>query len=108
VNARLFWKALAVQAIAVIALFAVLVALPVPEDFFERWGAVTGPLAWLGCALVTARVLRLRQRPVLLAAVIGGVAGALVFLVASHAAGMAAALVVFAACCGLTSAPRHR
>ena len=47
VNARLFWKALAVQAVALIVLFAVLVALPFPDDFFERWGAVTGPLASL-------------------------------------------------------------
>ena len=96
VNARLFWKALAVQAVALIVLFAVLVALPLPDDFFERWGAVTGPLAWLACALVTGRLLRLP----LAAAIGGGVAGAVVFLVASHTAGMVAALLVFAACCG--------
>ena len=99
-DARLFWKALAVQAVALIALFAVLVALPLSQGFFERWGVVTGPLAWLGCTLVTARLLRLPPPTALLAAAIGGAAGALVFLLASHAAGMAAALVVFAACCG--------
>jgi hypothetical protein len=96
VNAPLFWKALAIQAVAVIAVFAVLVALPLPDGLFERWGIVTGPLAWLACALVTARVLGLPQRLVLAAAAGAGVAGALVFLVVSHAAGMAAALVVFA------------
>ena len=105
VNARLFWKALAVQAVALIVLFAVLVALPFPDDFFERWGAVTGPLAWLACALVTGRLLRLPQRVVLAAAIGGGVAGAVVFLVASHTAGMVAALLVFAACCGAGLTP---
>jgi hypothetical protein len=110
VNARRFWKALAVQAVVVIALFAVLGALPLPDDLFERWGVITGPLAWLGCALVTGRLLRLPQRLVLLAALAGGAVGAIVFLLGSHAAGMAAALLVFAACCGagLTPRPDHR
>ena len=37
-NSRLFWKALAVQAAAVAVLFGVLVALPLPDDFFEDVG----------------------------------------------------------------------
>ena len=105
---RLALKALAVQAAAVIVLFAALVALPLPGDFFERWGALSGPLAWLGCALVTARILGLAPAPVLLTAVGGGVAGAVVFVVASHAAGMVAALLVFGALCGALTPERAR
>jgi hypothetical protein len=100
VNARLFWKALGVQAAAVVVLFAILVALPLGEDFFDDWGFVVGPIAWLACSLVTARVLSLPLAYVLFAAVAGGVAGEIVLLVTSHWAGVVAALLVFAASCG--------
>ena len=100
VNAQLFWKALAAQAAAVLVLFAVLVALPFPEDFFERWGWLTGPVAWFGCALLTARILGLPERLVLFSAAVGGAAGAIVFLLVGHGAGLAAALLVFGAACG--------
>jgi hypothetical protein len=99
VNGTLFWKALAVQAVVVAVLFGLLVALPLGEDFFEDVGFVVGPLAWLACSVVTARVLSLPLGYVLFAALAGGVAGAIVLLVASHWAGMAAALLVFAASC---------
>ena len=108
-DVRLSFKALAVQSAAVIALFALLVALPLPGDFFERWGALTGPLAWAGCALVTARVLGLAPVPVLLAAIGGGIAGAVVFVLAGHTAGMVVALLVFGTACGtLTSSATPR
>jgi hypothetical protein len=99
VNARLFWKALGVQAAAVAVLFAILVAVPLGEDFFEDWGFVVGPIAWLICSLVTGRVLALAAAYVLFSAVAGGVAGAIVLLVTSHWPGMVAALLVFAASC---------
>ncbi|MBN1529120.1 MAG: hypothetical protein JW895_08665 [Thermoleophilaceae bacterium] len=98
-NSRLFWKSLAVQAVAVLLLFGVLVALPLPDDFFEDFGFVVGPLAWLACSAVTARVLQLPLAVALFAAVAGGVAGAIVLVVASHWAGMVAALLVFGASC---------
>jgi hypothetical protein len=100
VNARLFWKALGVQAAAVVVLSAILVALPLDEDFFDDWGFVVGPIAWFACSLVTARVLSLPLAYVLFAALAGGVAGEIVLLVTSHWAGVAAALLVFAASCG--------
>jgi hypothetical protein len=100
VNARLFWKSLGVQAAAVAVLFGILVALPLGDDFFDDWGFAVGPIAWLACSLLTARVLALPLAYVLFAAVAGGVAGTIVLLVASHWAGMAAALLVFAASCG--------
>jgi hypothetical protein len=100
VNARLFWKALGVQAAAVAVLFAVLLALPLGDDFFEDWGFISGPVAWLACSIVTARVLSLPVAYALFSAVAGGVAGVIVLLAASHLAGIAAALLVFAASCG--------
>jgi hypothetical protein len=100
VNARLFWKALGVQAAAVVVLSAILAALPLDEDFFDDWGFVVGPIAWFACSLVTARVLSLPLAYVLFAALAGGVAGEIVLLVTSHWAGVAAALLVFAASCG--------
>ncbi|MEA2332136.1 MAG: hypothetical protein QOH58_2274 [Thermoleophilaceae bacterium] len=98
-NARLFWKSLAVQAIAV-ALPFVLLGLALDREFFEDWGFVVGPVVWLACSMVTARVLALPAGYALFSAVAGGVAGAIVMLATSHIAGMAAALLVFAASCG--------
>ena len=98
-NARLFWKSLVVQAVAVAIPFAVL-GLALDKEFFEDWGWAVGPVVWLGCSLITARVLSLPRGYVLFSALAGGVAGTLVMLATSHLAGMAAALLVFAASCG--------
>jgi hypothetical protein len=99
VNARLFWKSLVVQAVAVAIPFAILGAA-LDRDFFEDWGWAVGPVVWLACSGVTARVLALPLGYVLFSAVAGGVAGLLVMLATSHLAGMGAALLVFAASCG--------
>ena len=98
-NARLFWKSLVVQAVAVAIPFAIL-GLALDRDFFEDWGWAVGPVVWLACSVVTARVLALPLGYVLFSAVAGGVAGAIVMLAASHLAGIGAALLVFAASCG--------
>ena len=98
-NARLFWKSLAVQAVVVAVPF-VLLALALDKSFFEDWGWLVGPVVWLACAAVTALILSMPLGYVLFSAVAGGVAGAIVFLVASHWAGMVAGLLVFAASCG--------
>jgi hypothetical protein len=99
VNARLFWISLAVQA-TVVAIPFVVLALTLDESFFEDWGWLAGPAVWLACSVATARILSLPLGYVLFSAAAGGVAGAIVFLVASHWAGMVAGLLVFAASCG--------
>ena len=96
-DSRLFWKSLAVQALFVGVLFAILVALPLGDDFFEDYGWATGPAAWFGCSLLTARVLDIPVGYVLFSAIAAGVCGAIVLLVATHWAGMVVALLVFAA-----------
>ena len=98
-DSSLFIRAAVVQALLVGALFVVLVALPLDSDFFEDYGWITGPAAWLACAAVAARILRLPRELALFAAVAGGVAGALVGLTLSHTAGLFVAVAVFAASC---------
>jgi len=97
-DTQTFWKALAVQTLAVAAL-AALLALALPEDFFEDFGWISGPLAWLLCSLATARILTLPASIALFSALAGGIAGAIVFLVTSHWPGVVAGLLVFAASC---------
>src|SRR5918992_687066 len=53
-NARLFWKALVVQAVMVAIPFAIL-GLTLSDDFFEDYGWAVGPVVWLACSLLTAR-----------------------------------------------------
>jgi hypothetical protein len=98
-NARLFWKALAVQTVVVAIPFAVL-GLALSDDFFEDWGWAVGPVVWLACSVLTARILDIPLPFVMFAAVAGGVAGLLVMLATSHLPGVLAALLVFAASCG--------
>ena len=97
-DSRLFWRSLLAQAVAVGVLFAVLAVL-FPHDFFEDYGFVVGPLAWIVCSLVTARVLSLPLPFVLFCALAGGVAGTIVLIVANHLAGMVVALLMFGASC---------
>jgi hypothetical protein len=99
VDRALFWRSLLVQATAVIVLFVPL-ALLLPEHFFKHWGFLVGPLAWIACSLVSARVLRLPLVFVLFAALAGGVAGTIVLVVVNHWAGLVVSLLVFAASCG--------
>ncbi len=98
-SGRIFWRALAVQTVAVVALSLVLVALPLPDDFFRDVGFVAGPGAWALCSVITARVLSLPVLGVLAAAVAAGIVGALVSLAGGHWPGVAGGLVVFAAGC---------
>jgi len=100
VDQRLFLRTLVVQALAVCGLFGMLVALPLGDDFFKEYGRYTGPIAWIGCSVFTARILSLPAGLALFAALAGGVAGLLVALVTSHAVGLAISLLVFAASCG--------
>ena len=99
VDRGIFLRSLGVQTLLVGVLFAAL-ALALPKSFFEDYGWATGPVAWIGCSLLTARLVALPAGLVLFAALAGGVAGFLVRLAASHAAGLVVSLLVFAASCG--------
>jgi hypothetical protein len=104
VNSGRFWRAALIQAIVVAIPFAIL-ALTLSDDFFEDWGVVSGPVVWLACSLVTGRLLRLPVVFTLFCAAAGGVAGALVMLVAGHTFGLLVAIAVFAASAAGYEAP---
>ena len=96
----ILWRAALVQATLVALLFAAL-ALALPRSFFEDWGAVTGPAAWIAASLVTWRVLRLPLATVGLAAAVAGAVAALVGVTASHAVALPVAIALFAALCAV-------
>ena len=98
---RLFWRAALTQAAAVAVVAGILIALPLGDDFFEDYGIVAGPLAWIGCAVITALILKLPWSLALFAAAAGGVAGGVVVAGgADHWIGVIVAIAVFGACCG--------
>jgi hypothetical protein len=100
------WRAAVVQVVTVAALSLIL-ALALPHSFFDDWGWLTGPLAWLGCAALTAWALRLEVRGVLLGAVLAGIPSAVAVLAGVHWLGVAIAVAAFAAWCGwLAGRPR--
>src|SRR5687767_6457695 len=98
-DSSIFVRAALVQALLVAALFAVLIALPLHEDFFEDYGWLSGPIAWIACAAATARILALPWELAVFAALAGGVAGAVVGLALDHTAGLVVGIAVFAASC---------
>ena len=79
-------------------LFGVL-ALTVPRSFFTDYGAVIGPLAWIGCSLGTGRILHIPLVRIALASAAGGVTAGLVGLIADHVLALPVAIGVFAAVC---------
>ena len=92
------WRAAAVQALSV-AVLSVALALALPHSFFEDWGWLAGPGAWLMCALVTATVVRLPAGRVLIGAVLAGLPSLLAVVAGVHWLGAAVAVVLFALWC---------
>lgn len=92
------WRSALLQLLAVAALSIVL-ALALPHDFFEDWGWLTGPLAWLLCAAFTARILALPLGPTLLGAVLAGLPSLVFVLLGAHWAGAVVAVGLFALWC---------
>ena len=103
VNQSILWRAALLQALVVSALFAAL-AFTVPHSF-EDWGWITGPLAWIGCAAVTAWALHLDLPRAMLGAVMAGVVSALVVLIGIHWLGLVIAVGLFALWCARIAPP---
>jgi len=97
----LFWRAALIQAAGIAILSGILIALPLGDDFFDDYGIVAGPIAWVACSVITALILKLPWSLAVFAAAAGGVAGVLADVAgAKHWMGVIIALAVFAACCG--------
>jgi len=94
----ILWRAAAAQVLLVAAL-SLLLAIVLPKSFFEDWGWITGPAAWLGCAAITAWALHLPVRGVMLGAALAGIPSAIAVLAGVHWLGVAIAVAAFAAWC---------
>ena len=92
-------RAALVQALAVLVL-AVALGLALPHSFFEDWGWIAGPGAWMLAALVTALAVRLPLVRTLCGAALAGIPSALATLAGLHWLGAALAIVLFALWCG--------
>jgi len=98
VDSAILWRVAVVQVAAVAAL-SILLALVFSHGFFEEWGWLVGPLSWLACAWLTARVVGLPEAPVLVRAALSGIPSLLFVLLGAHWFGAAVAVAVFAAWC---------
>jgi len=87
-----------------VAVLSVALAIALPHSFFEDWGWVAGPGAWLLCAALVARLLRLPLRGALIGAALAGLPSVLAVIVGVHWLGAALAVVLFALWCGRLAA----
>jgi len=92
------WRAAAAQVVAV-SVVSLILAVTLPHSFFEDWGWLTGPAAWLACAALTARALHLDVRGVMLGAILAGIPSAIAVLAGVHWLGVIIAIAAFAAWC---------
>ncbi|HEU5252075.1 MAG TPA: hypothetical protein VFU16_01960 [Solirubrobacterales bacterium] len=93
-----FWRAASIQLLGVLLLAGALGAA-LPHGFFEDWGWITGPLAWLLCAAVTSWFVRLPVRLTLVGAVLSGLPSLAAVLLGLHWAGAILAVVLFGLWC---------
>jgi hypothetical protein len=99
VDSQLALRAGLVQTAGVVVL-GLATGLALPHDFFEDWGWISGPVAWMLAAAVTARALRLPAARTLLGAALAGIPSAAATLAGLHWLGAALAIVLFALWCG--------
>lgn len=92
------WRSALLQLVAV-AVLSIALALALPDDFFDDWGWLTGPVAWLLCAAFTARALALPPAPTLLGALLAGLPSLLFVALGAHWAGAVVAVGLFALWC---------
>ena len=95
---EVFWRVAVVQLVAV-ALLSIALGVVFSHGFFEDWGWLAGPAAWLLCAWVTARIVGLEIAPTLIGAVLAGMVSLLAVLVGAHWLGALVAVGLFAAWC---------
>jgi len=104
VDSAILWRVAVVQ-VAAVAVLSILLGLIFSHGFFESWGWLVGPLSWLACAWLTARVVGLPEAPVLVRAALSGIPSLLFVLLGAHWLGAAVAVAVFAAWCARLPRP---
>ena len=101
------WRAAVLQALF-IAVAALALAAALPRSFFESWGSLAGPVAWVACALVVAWALRLPRLHAVGGAALSGVLILPGVLLGAHWLGAPLALAAFGLWCGWMTARRLR
>ena len=92
------WRAAVAQLLSV-AVLSLALGLALPHSFFEDWGWLAGPGAWMVCAALTARLLRLPLAPALAGGALAGFPSLLFVIVGLHWAGAVVAVGLFALWC---------
>src|SRR3954471_18496811 len=85
---------------AAVAVLSVVLALALPHSFFEDWGWLAGPGAWILCAALVARLLALPLGGALIGAALAGIPSVVFVVVGAHWLGALLAVIVFALWCG--------
>ncbi len=105
VDRTVLWRAALVQTMAV-AVVAISLGVALDKGFFQDWGWLAGPAAWVACALFTARILHLPWAPVLAGAALAGLP-ALVFVpLGVHWPGTVLGVGIFAWWCARVAGDR--
>src|SRR4051812_38844475 len=98
-------KALLVQ-LVLVGVLAVILAVTLPKSFFEDWGWISGPAAWLLCAAATARIVGLPITGTLVGAVLVGLPALIAVVLGVHWLGTLIAVILFALWCARLSVDR--
>jgi hypothetical protein len=104
-DVRIGAKALMVQ-LVLVGILAVILALALPKSFFEDWGWLSGPLAWLLCAAATARIVRLPVVGTLVGAVLVGLPALVAVVIGIHWLGTLIAVALFGLWCARLAVDR--
>lgn len=86
--------------ILLVAGTALVLAQLLPKSFFESWGWLSGPTAWLGCAAITAGVLKLDMPRAVLGAALVGIPSIVFVIIGLHWLGALVAAILFGIWCG--------
>ena len=97
-DGRTMAKAFLVQ-VVLVAVVSVILALLLPHSFFEDWGWLSGPVAWLACAWGTSLILSLPTGRTILGAILVGIPSILFVVLGLHWLGPLVAAVLFGAWC---------
>ncbi len=74
--------------------------LTLSHEFFEDWGWLAGPAAWMLATAITATALKLPAARTLLGAALAGIPSALATVAGLHWLGALLAIALFALWCG--------
>ena len=97
-DGSVLWRAALLQALT-LGVVALALGAALDREFFESWGWLAGPGAWIVCALVTASVVRLPRTRVLVGAVLAGLPSLVAVVIGVHWLGAVVAIVLFALWC---------